>query len=144
MSNHLTWECEFVWTYFSNILTNCTWNNFDVYNSETLWRANLMVISWKCNLVWKCDDRICTQRWDSTLYKLGVGPRAYSASPNKFKDWTGGNIIRLSRVVLVFDSAGRTGFPIPVRVKDFCLLQKVQTGSGAQPAYYSVGVGDPS
>ena len=47
-------------------------------------------------------------------------------------------------MVRVFESAGRTGFPIPVGVKDFCLLQKVRTVSVAQPAYYSVGVGDPS
>ena len=33
-------------------------------------------------------------------------------------------------MVLVFESAGRAGFLIPVGVKDFCLLQKVQTGSG--------------
>jgi hypothetical protein len=112
--------------------------------SETLWRANFMVIHWKCNLVWKYDCRICRQRWVSALCKFVVRPIAYSASLNEFKDWTTGNVIRSSRVVLVFESAGRTGFPITVGVKDFCLLQKVRTGSGAQPAYYSVGDGDPS
>ena len=30
----------------------------------------------------------------------------------------------------------------PVKQRDFCLLQNVQTGSGAQPASYSVGTGD--
>jgi hypothetical protein len=99
--------------------------------SETLWRANFMVVSWKCNLVWKYDDRICTGRWDSTLCKSVVRPVAYSASLNKFKGWTTGNVIRWSRVVLVFESAGRTGFYIPVRVKDFYLLQKPELALGA-------------
>jgi hypothetical protein len=53
-------------------------------------------------------------------------------------------IIRSSRVVLVFESAGRTGFPIPVGVKDFLSSAKVRTGSGAQTTYYSVVAGDPS
>jgi hypothetical protein len=34
-------------------------------------------------------------------------------------------------VVLVFESAGRTGFRIPVGIKDFCLLQKPELALGA-------------
>jgi len=91
---------------------------------EKLWRANFVVIHWKCNLVWKYDCRICRQRWVSILRKSVVRPIAYSASLNKLKDWTTGNVIRSPWVVLVFESAGRTGFPIPVRVKDFIFCKR--------------------
>jgi hypothetical protein len=37
--------------------------------------------------------------------------------------------------------AGRTRFRIRVRAIDFCLLQNVQTESGANPASYSMGMG---
>ena len=37
--------------------------------------------------------------------------------------------------------AGQTRVRIRVRAIDFCLLQNVQTGSGANPASYSMGTG---
>jgi hypothetical protein len=40
--------------------------------------------------------------------------------------------------------AGRSGVRIPVEARDFSLLQNVQTGSGAHPASYSVGIVVPS
>ena len=36
---------------------------------------------------------------------------------------------------------GLPGFRIPVRTRDFSLLQNAQKGPGAHPAFYSIGTG---
>ena len=59
--------------------------------------------------------------------------RKLTTSNNNFRVSLVGMATRL-RVV-------RPGFRIPVEAKDFSVIQNVQTGSGAHPAFYTMGTG---
>jgi hypothetical protein len=59
---------------------------------------------------------------------------------NSSEEWSQDSTVTIVTILC----AGQTGVRIPARVRDLSVLRNVQTGSGANPASYSVGTGGSS